>query len=89
MKKTTKIAISGIIEFIPSAFPLSSLVTLSVSHALKHASFADEPKKVITQSIIITSVTQTADADAAIGKSAPIISTLISAKLRIEIPQRI
>jgi hypothetical protein len=36
---------------------------LSVSHALKHASLAVEPKKVITPSIIITSVTPTANAD--------------------------
>ena len=53
------------------------------------ASFADDPKKVIAQSRIIVRVTQIAAALAAAGKSAPMVSVLISAKAKIEIPQRI
>jgi hypothetical protein len=75
---TTKIAISGIIELIPSALPLFSEVVTSVSHALKQASLALEPKNVIRQSKMITRVTQIALTLTAVGKIAPIISFLIS-----------
>ena len=86
---TASIATSGIIAFSPSAFPLLSLFVLSVSHALKAASFALEPKKVITQSSMITRDTPTAAADTAAGKRASIISARISTKERIDIPHRI
>lgn len=42
--KTTSIATSGIIEFIPSTEPLFVESVLSVIHALNAASFAVEPK---------------------------------------------
>ena len=65
---------------------------LSVSHALKAASFAVEPKKVITQSNTITSVMPIAAAFdtscAAAGKSPEIQSVRRTAKKRIETPQR-
>ena len=86
---TARIAISGIIAFIPSAAPRLLLSVESVSHALKQASFADEPKNVITQSIIITKVMHIAETDTAVGKIAPTISVLINAKERIEIPHKI
>jgi hypothetical protein len=79
----------GIIALIPSAAPLFELGTDSVSHALKQASFALEPKNVITQSIIIVRLTPTLAAETTEGKRAFIISTLINAKEIIEMPQRI
>ena len=77
-------ATRGIIALIPSALPLFDESVISVSHALYAASFALEPKKVITQSIIITSVIQTALTDAA-GKSFPITSTLINANESMDV----
>ena len=86
--KTARIATSGSIELIPSAEPRLVESVESVSHALYAASFAEEPKKVIMQSRAMVSVTQIADALAAAGKSASMISSLRSAKANIEIPQR-
>ena len=85
---TARIATSGIIEFIPSAAPLLVSLVESVSHALYAASLALEPKKVITQSSTITSVTASAEADATAGNAALIQSTRRSAKPRIDTPQR-
>ena len=47
---TISIAARGKMERIPSTFPRNVLSVLSVTHALKQASFAVEPKSVITQS---------------------------------------
>ena len=87
--KTTRIAISGIIALMPSAAPLFVASVESVSQALKQASFAQEPKKVITQSMMMTRLTPIAAAEAAAGNSAPITSVRIRAKLQMEIPHRI
>ena len=85
---TTRIASSGIIAFRPSAEPRLVASVESVSHALKQASFADEPKNVITQSMTITSVTPTLAALAAMGKSEEITSTRSSTKHQMEMPHR-
>ena len=66
--KTTKIATSGIIEFIPSTEPLLVESVESVSQALKAASLAEEPKKVIAQSKTIVSEMPSEAADT-VGKS--------------------
>ena len=87
--KTASIATSGIIELMPSAAPRFVSSVTSVSQALKQASFAEEPKNVITQSIIITSVTQTAETEAAAGKIAPITSSRIRQNERMDMPQSI
>ena len=74
-------------ELIPSIEPRLDSSPTSVSHALKQASLALEPKKVITQSIIITSVTPTDAATETSETNCVMISILINAKLKIEIPQ--
>ena len=84
--KTTKIETSGIIALTPSAAPRFELSVLSVSHALNAASFALEPKKVITQSNIITKLAPTAAAETAVGKSTFITSILIKANDKIDMP---
>ena len=65
---TTSILTSGIIAFIPSAAPRFEESVESVSQALKAASLALEPKKVITQSRMIVRLTPKDAAEAAIGK---------------------
>ena len=50
LPNTTRIARSGIIALIPSAFPRLLSSVISVNQALKAASFAVEPKNVIRQS---------------------------------------
>ena len=85
--KTASIATSGIIEFMPSALPRFDESVLSVSQALKAASFALEPKNVITQSKIMTSETPILATDTAVGKSAFNTSNLTSEKQSIETPQ--
>ena len=60
----------------------------SVSHALYAASFALDPKKVITQSSMITRLIATADAETVAGITALIQSSLKSAKPSIDTPQR-
>ena len=91
--KTTRIATSGIMALMPSALPRFVSSVLSVSQALKQASFAVEPKNVIMQSNTMTSVTPIDAAFAALsaaeGKSFAIQSTRSAAKHRIETPQRI
>ena len=86
---TTSTATSGIIAFIPSARPRFSLSVESVSHALNAASFAVEPKNVITQSRIIASDTPTVAADVVIAKVFSIKSVFKNTKLKIEMPHRI
>ena len=85
---TTRMATSGIMELMPSAAPRLVWSVLSVSHALKAASLADEPKKVMTQSRMMVSETPTAAAEAAIGKTAEIQSTRKRAKQNTEMPHR-
>ena len=85
---TTRIAISGIIALMPSALPCPPSCVASVSQALKAASFAVEPKKVITQSNTITSDTPALAAAAALKKRVR-ISIRIKAKAAMEIPHRI
>ena len=63
--------------------------TLSVSQALKAASFALDPKNVITQSRIITREIPMLAAETAAGKSASIISRRINTNEIIETPHRI
>ena len=75
-------------ELIPSAAPRLVSFVESVSQALKQASLAAEPKKVITQSMIIVRLTPTEAAEAR-GNSFPMISTRIREKLRMEMPHRI
>ena len=85
--KTTRTETRGIMAFIPSAFPLFEESVESVSQALNAASFAVEPKSVITQSRIIVSATPTVIADTVAGINFPIISVRRSTKLKMEIPQ--
>ena len=84
---TTKIETSGIIELKPSIFPRLPSPPLSVSHALKAASLAAEPKKVIIQSKAMVNVTPRAAACTAPPAIGVRVSTLIKANPKIEIPQ--
>ena len=86
---TTSVAMSGIIEFIPSMRPLSDESPLSVIHALNAASFAVEPKNVMTQSIMIVSCIPSVNAAVMLPAVFSSISVLISVNARIEIPQKI
>ena len=86
---TKRIATSGIMELKPSILPRSPSSPLSVSHALYAASFADEPKNVMTQSRTITNVTPREAAAAALPAIRVSISTLISPNPKIEIPHTI
>ena len=81
-------ATSGIMALMPSAVPRLVASVLSVSQALKAASLADEPKKVIRQSSTMTSDTPSEAAEAADGNAALIKSSRKSVKPRIEMPQR-
>ena len=83
---TARIATSGIMALTPSAAPRLVASVLSVSQALKAASLAVEPKKVITQSRTITSVMPMAEADAAMGKAAWIRSSRSRVKPKMEMP---
>ena len=80
-------AMRGIIALMPSAEPRFVASVESVSHALKQASLADEPKNVITQSIIMTRDTPTEAADAAAGNIFSITSVRMRAKLQMDMPQ--
>ena len=85
----TRIEISGIMELMPSAAPRLVASVASVSHALYAASFAVEPKKVITQSRIMTSVIPTEAVLTAAPNREEITSARIRANAMIEIPQAI
>ena len=85
---TARIARSGIMALTPSALPRFVSSVLSVSHALKQASLADEPKNVMMQSNTMTSAQPSAAAFATVGKTTPIQSVRRNAKHRIETPQR-
>ena len=85
---TARIATSGIIALIPSAAPRLVLSVLSVNHALNAASLAEEPKKVITQSRIITREIATADALVASQTVGSALSARIKQKPRIEMPHK-
>ena len=87
--KTARIAMSGIMAFTPSAAPRFFSVVESVSQALKAASFAVEPKKVITQSRMMVKEMPTEAALTAAPKRRPITSVRMKAKARMEIPQAI
>ena len=86
---TARIEISGIMELMPSAAPRFPGSVESVSHALYAASFAVDPKKVITQSRMITSVIPTDAALTADPNTAEITSARISAKAMIDTPHAI
>ena len=86
---TTRIATSGIMALMPSAAPRLVLSVLSVSHALKAASLALLPKKVIRQSRAITRDTPRVAALAICGNSPVRTSSRTSIKQRMEMPQRI
>src|SRR5574344_3010302 len=86
--KTTSIEMSGIMALIPPAEPLFVSSVESVSHALKLASFAEDPKNVITQSIMMTRETPTEAADVAAGNKTLITSVRMKAKLQMETPHK-
>ena len=86
--KTTKIATRGIMALTPSAAPRLPPEVESVSHALKAASLAVEPKKVMIQSSAIEKDTPIAAADAVMGKSLPMISSRTKTKLKMDTPHR-
>jgi len=85
---TRSIDTKGIIEFIPSAAPLFVESVESVSHALNAASFAAEPKNVITQSSRMVSVTPSDVTETAMGNNVPNVCVFNATKLNIETPQR-
>ena len=78
---------SGIMALIPSMWPRLLSSDTSVSQALKQASLAEEPKKVMTQSIIMVTVTPTDAAEATLGTQALITSMRIRLKLQMLMPQ--
>ena len=83
----TSMEMSGSVAMTDSARPRFVSSVASVSQALKAASFAVEPKKVITQSstTIITAAAATAFAA---GKSFAALSAVTSPKAAVEPPQR-
>ena len=83
---TTSTASRGIMALMPSAAPRLVSSVMSVSQALKQASLAVEPKKVMTQSMMITRVTPTAATDSP-GNTAAITSSRMKAKLQMVMPQ--
>ena len=85
--KTTRMAIRGIMELTPSAIPRFVSSVLSVSQALYAASFAVEPKKVMTQSRMMVREMPICMAEAAMGNRAPRKSIRRKAKPMIEMPQ--
>ena len=80
-------AISGIMALMPSMLPRLVSSDTSVSQALKQASLAEEPKKVMTQSMRMVRLTPTEAADAAPGNRALITSMRIRLKLQMLMPQ--
>ena len=86
---TTKMASSGIMALMPSTAPRLVESVESVTQALKAASLAEEPKKVITQSKAMTKDTPTDAAEAAAGNRVLITSVRMRAKLRMDTPQQI
>ncbi len=84
---TTRMATKGIMELTPSIFPLLPPSPQSVIQALKQASLADEPRKVITQSSTITSVMPKDAAPRALPARGVRKSTRRSAKARMDRPQ--
>ena len=83
---TTKMAIMGIMALMPSAAPRLVSSVLSVSQALKQASLAVEPKKVMTQSMRMVRLTQTVVTATPAETMGLMTSTRMRAKLRMEIP---
>ncbi len=88
LPNTTKIASMGIMALMPSAAPRLELSVLSVSHALKQASLAVEPKKVITQSMMMVRLMQTVLTATPAETIGLITSVRMRAKLRMEIPHK-
>ena len=86
---TTRMETNGIMELKPSIFPRLPSPPLSVSHALKAASLAAEPKNVIMQSKTMVNVTPRAAACTAPPAIGVKVSTLIKANPKMEIPQTI
>ena len=84
--KTTRILTRGIMALMPSAAPRLEGSVESVSQALKAASLAVEPKKVITQSKIMVRLMPTVAALTAIPKVLLMISSRRRIKLKMEIP---
>ena len=80
---------NGIMALIPSILPRLVSSDTSVSQALKQASLAEEPKKVITQSMTMVTATPTEAADTVAGTSAEITSIRIRLKLQMLRPQAI
>ena len=86
---TTKMLTSGIMALIPSAAPRLVGSVESVSHALKAASLALEPKKVMTQSRMMVRLTPSVAAETIIEAFLDRISSRRKIKLKIERPHRI
>ena len=80
---------SGIIALMPSICPRLLWSETSVSQALKQASLAAEPKKVMMQSTAMVSATPTEAAAAVPGIQAPITSIRSMEKLQMLMPQAI
>ena len=76
----------GIMALMPSAAPRLVSSVLSVSQALKQASLAVEPKKVMTQSMRMVRLTQTVVTATPAETMGLMTSTRMRAKLRMEIP---
>ena len=79
----------GIMALIPSMLPRLESSEISVSQALKQASLAEDPKKVITQSITMVSPTPKDAAAAALGIQLWITSIRSRLKLQMLRPQAI
>ena len=86
--KTTTIASKGIMASTVSVLPRFCGSVTSVIHALKAASFAVEPKKVMTQSIITTNTPASITAFAA-GNSTLVLCTVIRENAKVVKPQMI
>ena len=91
--KTTRIAIRGIMALMPSTAPRLVSSVESVSQALKQASLAEEPKKVMMQSRAMVRVMHSDSAALLVdimGKNRLwTVPSRIRPKPRMEIPQRI
>ena len=83
--KMTSMEMSGRMASTDSALPRASFGTVSVIQALKAASLAVEPKKVITQSST-TIMTAAAAVAAAAGNSFAAFSTVTSPNAAVESP---
>ena len=88
LPNTTKMETSGIMELIPSILPRLASSPQSVIQALKPASLAEEPKKVMTQSIRITRVTPREAAAAVLPAIGVKISMRMRQKDKIEMPHK-